>query len=185
VKYNLIIANHLFTHMLDAQQMFAVLRDHLAKKAFMLFRNDPDDSRMFAKGDNLFEELRPFHFQQFDKSTLTRMLETFGLPLRALESRGNNMSGIAQIENRPKRRLRIGRWKLWQRRRMYAQWRTESIASLPEGIGESVFGMEYAKAKDGRWQKERPVRFLERIVVVLMTVMEALARGWELIDLAL
>jgi hypothetical protein len=185
VKYNLIIANHLFTHMLDAQQMFAVLRDHLAKKGFMLFRNDPDDSRMFAKGDNLFEELRPFHFQQFDKSTLTRMLETFGLPIRALETRGNNFSGLAQIENRPKRRSRIGRWKLWQRRRMYAQWRKESIASLPESIGEPVFGTEYAKAKDGGWQKERPVRFLERVVVVLVTVMEALARGWELIDLTL
>jgi len=162
-KYNLIIANHLLTHMLDPRQMFAVLRDHLAKKGCMLFRNEADDANMFAKGDNLFEELRPFHFQQFDKSTLTRMLETFGLPLRALETRGNNMSALAQIENRPNQRpVRIGRWKLWQRMRMYAQWRTESIASLPESIGEPVFGAEYAKAKDGRLQKERQVRFLER-----------------------
>jgi hypothetical protein len=165
VKYNLIIANHLFTHMLDARRMFAVLRDHLAKKGCMLFRNEPDDSRMFAKGDNLFVELRPFHFQQFDQPTLTRFLETFGLPLRALETRGNNMSGIAQIETRPKRQPQIGRWKLRQRIKMYAQWRTESIASLPESIGEPVFGAEYAKAKGDRRYKERPVRFPEQVQV--------------------
>ena len=68
---------------------------------------------------------------------------------------------------------------------MYAQWRTESIASLPEAIGEPVFGAEYAKAKDWSWQKKRPIRFLEQVVVAIVTVMEALARGWALIDLSL
>jgi len=36
-----------------------------------------------------------------------------------------------------------------------------------------------------RRQKGRAVRFLERLVVLLVTVMEALTRGWELIDLTL
>jgi hypothetical protein len=74
------------------------------------------------------------------------------------------MSGLAQIENRPNQRpLRIGRRKLRQRIRMYTKWRTESIASLHESIGEPVFGPEYAKSKDGRRQKERPARFLEEV----------------------
>ena len=36
-----------------------------------------------------------------------------------------------------------------------------------------------------RRQKGRAVRFLERLVVLLVTVMEALTRGWKLIDLTL
>jgi hypothetical protein len=77
-KYDLIIENHLLVHIIDAKKTFSELLDHLNDGGVIFLCNELDDTRLFNKSKNLFAELRPFHFNQFDIPTLERMLRCFG-----------------------------------------------------------------------------------------------------------
>lgn len=145
-QYDIIIENHALTHMLSANDTFEEFRRHIRDDGALYVKNELDDARLFAKGNNMFAELRSFHFQQFDIPTLSRMLATYGfapLGLRHPHHRKALMAGVARKEPiSPAQAPRIPSGELKARLAMYRRWRDESVLSLPRELAGALFGAE-------------------------------------------
>jgi hypothetical protein len=153
-KYRLIIENHILLHTLDYNSTFEVFTSHLEEGGSILLQGELADNRLFAKGKNLFAELRPFHFQQFDLATVQRVLARYGfspLVLNDINQRGDpEVFGIAKMTHAPGEPCpRIGAAELKARLAMYRTWRDESILSLPKERCRALFGSEL----DGVWKR--------------------------------
>lgn len=147
-KYDLIIENHILVHMIDPAQTFSVFSAHLNDDGCIFLRSELDDTRLFRKSKNLFAELRPFHFNQFDIPTLERMLQCFGfepLSISHMFDQKSEVMGTAKLNRDARRKYRpIASDQLKARLQMYAQWRDESILSLPKERCRTLFGDELA-----------------------------------------
>ena len=107
---------------------------------------------MCRNGKNLFAELRPFHFNQFDRATLRRMLHRFGFDAVAIESgEGSELIGLARLVGGERPCPRISTSELRARLDMYRAWRDESILSLPRQRAAALFGGELPQV----WQRVR------------------------------
>jgi hypothetical protein len=145
-KYDLIIENHILIHMLDPTKTFEVFASHLNPGGALFLHKELADNRLYEKGKNLFAELRPFHYQQFDLPTVERMLHRYGFSPVFLryqnDAAGSEILGLAKFDREPGKCPRIGAAELRARRAMYARWRDESILSLPKARAEALFGDE-------------------------------------------
>jgi hypothetical protein len=144
-KYNLIIENHILIHMLDANQTFDTLRSHLAPGGAIFLHKELDDEDLFRKRKNLFAELRPFHYQQFDKATLARVAQRYGFEpvfLSSVDAEDSELVGILRLQHEPAACPRIAPDALRARIDMYARWRDESILSLPREHCRALFSAE-------------------------------------------
>jgi 2-polyprenyl-3-methyl-5-hydroxy-6-metoxy-1,4-benzoquinol methylase len=153
-KYDLIIENHIFIHMLDPNQTFDTFRSHLEPGGAIFLHKEIDDDDLFAKGKNLFAELRPFHYQQFDKATLERLVRRYGfepVSLSNKEDEDTELVGIIRLQREPTACPRIAPEALQARLEMYARWRDESILSLPKEHCHALFGAEL----DQVWKRVR------------------------------
>jgi len=166
-RYDLIIENHVFIHMLDIAKTFSVFRSHLSPGGSLFLIGELADDELFRKRKNLFAELRPFHYQQFDKATLARMLNRFGFEATAVQQGGEKdpeLYGVAKLTGDPSECPRIGKQELRTRLDMYQRWRDESILSMPTERCRALFGGEIeqicdrVKARGGlvRDKKGRP-----------------------------
>src|SRR6185436_16699887 len=109
-KYDLIIENHIFIHMIDPTKTFDVFRAHLEKGGAIFLHKELDDRQLFKKGKNLFAELRPFHYHQFDIPTLERMFWRYGfrtLYLSHKNAKDSELVGVARLEHEPEPAPRI------------------------------------------------------------------------------
>ena len=152
-KYDLIIENHILIHMIDSKSTFAMLTEHLNENGAIFLRHELDDVRLFGKSKNLFAELRPFHFNQFDIPALERMLQRFGFDPVGIRHRIDGKSeviGTARLNGNARKKFQpISREQLKARLQMYAQWRDESILSLPTERCRALFGDEVREV----WQR--------------------------------
>ena len=166
-KYDLIIENHIFAPMLDIAKTFNVFLSHLNPGGSLFLQGELSDEEHFRKRKNLFAELHPFHYQQFDKATLARILNRFGFDATTLQQRGENdpeLYGVAKLIREPDECPRIGKQELRARLDMYQRWRDESILSLPSERCRILFGDELdqiwnrVKARGGlvRDKEDRP-----------------------------
>ena len=144
--YDLIIENHILIHMLDATKTFDVFAAHLKSGGAIFIHKELADNRLYEKKKNLFAELRPFHYQQFDLPTVQRMLQRYGFSpvfLRDQNDAGDSeIFGLAKFDRKPGRCPRIGASELRARLAMYARWRDENILSLPKERAEVLYGDE-------------------------------------------
>jgi SAM-dependent methyltransferase len=144
-KYDLIIDNHVLIHMMDPNQVFAEFAAHLNPGGALFLQAELSDDVLFRKRKNLFTELRPFHFQQFDKPVLERMLRRFGYESVGVEQPGGvdpELFGVARWTHPPGPAPRIGADELRARLAMYHAWRDESILWLPKERAHALFGGE-------------------------------------------
>lgn len=145
-QYDLIIENHILIHMLDSNKTFDVFSSHLKEGGCIFIHKELADTRLFDKGKNLFAELRPFHFQQFDLPTVERIFQRYGFTpifLRDQNDAGDpEIFGLAKRDHTPGKCRRIGSAALRERLTMYARWRDESILSLPKERAETLYGDE-------------------------------------------
>ena len=76
--FDLIVCQHMFTHVLRPQEFFAELRRHLKPGGHIYLHNEPDD-REFLNGDqSMIATLNPLHMQAFDQGSLMRALAANG-----------------------------------------------------------------------------------------------------------
>jgi hypothetical protein len=151
-RYDLIIENHILIHMLDPNQTFDVFRSHLEPGGAIFLHKEHDDYQLFQKGKNLFAELRPFHYHQFDIPTLERICRRYGFATAFVAHKGTlnpELLGIVRLEHEPIACPRIGAAELRARLDMYARWRDESILSLPKERSQAVYGAELEQI----WQR--------------------------------
>lgn len=151
-KYDLILETHILVHMVDPGQTFAEFRAHLADGGAIFLKSELADDELCRNGKNLFAELRPFHFNQFDRATLRRMLHRFGFDAVAIESgEGSELIGLARLVGGERPCPRISAGELRARLDMYRAWRDESILSLPRQRAAALFGSELPQV----WQRVR------------------------------
>jgi hypothetical protein len=159
-KYDLIIENHMFLHMLDPDRMFHILASHLEPNGHIFFYNESSDEVLFKRKRNLFAELRPFHFQQYDIPTLERMLHRYGYEpvfLQRKDDHSSGLFGVVRLTREPAPCPRISPAELQARQEMYARWHDESILSLPRDRCRALFGDEV----DQVWERVRATGELE------------------------
>jgi 2-polyprenyl-3-methyl-5-hydroxy-6-metoxy-1,4-benzoquinol methylase len=99
-EYDIIIENRVLVHTINPQETSDEFRRHLSPGGFLFLRKELDDERMFRKRDNIFAELRPFHFQQFIVATMTRKLRRLGFEPREISHRSERKSDLSGIRRR-------------------------------------------------------------------------------------
>jgi SAM-dependent methyltransferase len=77
-QFDLIVANHMVTHVLRPQDFFATLRGRLAPGGHVYFYNEPDESDFLDEEKSIINRLNAFHVQVFNGPSLTRALQASG-----------------------------------------------------------------------------------------------------------
>jgi SAM-dependent methyltransferase len=76
--FDLIICNHMFTHVLRPADFFAELRARLKPGGHLYLHNEPDDAEFLEGKQSMLATLNPLHMQAFDPPSLSRALEANG-----------------------------------------------------------------------------------------------------------
>ncbi|MGH9347988.1 MAG: class I SAM-dependent methyltransferase [Vicinamibacterales bacterium] len=76
--FDIIICNHMFTHVLRPREFFAELRARLAPGGHVYLHNEPDDAEFVAGKQSMLATLNPLHVQAFDQASLVRALAANG-----------------------------------------------------------------------------------------------------------
>jgi 2-polyprenyl-3-methyl-5-hydroxy-6-metoxy-1,4-benzoquinol methylase len=77
-KFDLIVCQHMFTHVLRPQEFFAELRRRLKPGGHIYLHNEPDDREFLSGGQSMIATLNPLHMQAFDQRSLMRALAANG-----------------------------------------------------------------------------------------------------------
>lgn len=72
--FDLVVSNHMLTHVIDPQRYFGRLRDRMKPGAFLYMYNEPDDAEFLSERGMVFSVLNPFHLQTFDLDSFVRAL---------------------------------------------------------------------------------------------------------------
>lgn len=80
--FDLIVANHMFTHAIRPREMLATFHERLAPGGHLYLFNEPDEREYLVQGKSMFNTLNPFHMQAFDGPSLVRALEANGFAVK-------------------------------------------------------------------------------------------------------
>jgi hypothetical protein len=144
-RYDLIIENHIFIHMMDPDRTLGMFAEHLEENGSIFLQSEIDDTMLYLRRKNLFAELRPFHFFQYDVPALHRMLRRYGFEPKNVGLLGDKSEvvGVATKSAQAGAEFqRISEADLQARLDLYRRWRDESILALPKDRCEALFGNE-------------------------------------------
>lgn len=85
--FDVIIANHMFTHVLRPRELFAELRRKLKPGGYIYLHNEPDDREFLEGKQSMLATLNPLHMQAFDQRSLVRALAGNGFETVFLKRR--------------------------------------------------------------------------------------------------
>jgi SAM-dependent methyltransferase len=87
--FDVIVSNHMFTHVLRPGEFFAELRRTLAPGGYVYLHNEPDDAEFLQGKQSMLATLNPLHVQAFDQRSLTRALAANGFETVFLKRQKN------------------------------------------------------------------------------------------------
>jgi len=90
--FDVIVCNHMFTHVLSPRDFFAALRRRLTPGGYLYLHNEPDDAEFLQGQQSMLATLNPLHVQAFDQRSLVRALEANGFETVFLK--GRNLSHL-------------------------------------------------------------------------------------------
>jgi SAM-dependent methyltransferase len=70
--FDLIVANHMLTHIVRLDRFFSELRAHLRPGGHLYLYNELDEAFVFSSGKSIVNSLNPVHLQTFDRASLMR-----------------------------------------------------------------------------------------------------------------
>src|SRR5688572_600346 len=85
--FDLIITNHMFTHVLEPRTFFAELRRKLQPGGHIYLHNEPDDIEFLTGKQSMIATLNPLHLQAFDQQSIVRGLAANGFETIFLKRR--------------------------------------------------------------------------------------------------
>ena len=100
-RFDLIICNHMVTHVVRPAQFFETIVSHLNPGGFVYFYNEPEDTEFLKGAQSMLATLNPLHMQTFDQRSLVRLLASRGLKVVFLKSRNLNHMCLAQPGDAP------------------------------------------------------------------------------------
>ena len=77
-KFDVIVANHMFTHAIAPTAFFAELRRCLVPGGYIYLHGEPDDAEFLKGNQSMLATLNPLHMQAFDQGSLVRGLAANG-----------------------------------------------------------------------------------------------------------
>lgn len=94
-SFDLIVANHMLTHIVRLDRFFSELRAHLRPGGHLYLYNELDESFVFDSGKSIVNSLNPVHLQTFDRASLMRLLKTNGFDVTFIKRRHGVLLCIA------------------------------------------------------------------------------------------
>jgi hypothetical protein len=151
----------MITHAVQPDRFLRHLRSRLRTGGFLYLRHEADDRRMMAQRENLIGELRPFHFQQFDRPALSRAVTSAGFKVvfsghKHPESRKSEMVLIGQKTDDAGAADAMSADERAERLAMYRGWYDESVLALGDVAVEVAEDYEALAARlvaDGRAER--------------------------------
>jgi len=142
--FDLIVANHMLTHIVRLDRFFNEVRAHLRPGGHLYLYNELDEAFVFASGKSIVNSLNAVHLQTFDRASLMRLLKANGFDVLFIKRRNGSLLCIATFtgvrELSPlsvdERDTRIA---------AYARGRAYAILRAPEQI-RSRFAAEWPEA---------------------------------------
>jgi SAM-dependent methyltransferase len=152
--FDLIICQHMLTHVLRPAEFFAELRAHLEPGGHLYLHNEPHDREYLHGNQSMIATLNPLHMQAFDQGSLVRALAANGFETVFLKKRDfahlclarrADVTMTPMERGKKKRRLRayqqaydraILRLDDRQRSRVAADWNAVVERAVASGIAE-------------------------------------------------
>jgi SAM-dependent methyltransferase len=94
-KFDLIVANHMLTHIVRLDRFFNEVRAHLRPCGHLYLYNELDETFVFDSGKSIVNSLNPVHLQTFDRSSLMRLLKANGFDVTFIKRRSGFLLCIA------------------------------------------------------------------------------------------
>jgi hypothetical protein len=95
-QFDLVIANHMFTHSLRPRELFATLRERLSPDSHVYLYNEPDERDFLEDGKSMFNSLNAFHVQTFDGRSMARALGALGFETVFMTHHHGNLIALAR-----------------------------------------------------------------------------------------
>ena len=142
--FDLIVANHMLTHIVRLDRFFSELRAHLRPGGHLYLYNELDESFVFASGKSIVNSLNPVHLQSFDRASLMRLLKANGFEVTFIKRRHGSLlciatfTGVRELSSMSvdERETRIA---------AYARGRAYAILRAPEQV-RGRFAAEWPEA---------------------------------------
>jgi SAM-dependent methyltransferase len=143
-RFDLIVANHMLTHIVRLDRFFDELRAHLRPGGHLYLYNELDEAFIFASGKSIVNSLNPVHLQSFDRASLMRLLKANGFEVTFIKQRTGSLLCLATFTDRrelsplsvDERDTRVA---------AYARGRAHAILRAPEHV-RNRFAAEWAEA---------------------------------------
>jgi SAM-dependent methyltransferase len=87
--FDLIISNHMLTHVLRPTEFFAEIKRSLTPGGHLYLHNEPDDSEFLDGAQSMIATLNPLHMQAFDQDALINVLAANGFRVLFIKARGD------------------------------------------------------------------------------------------------
>lgn len=128
--FDLIVCNHMLTHVLRPREFLQTLRSRLNPGGHVYFYNEPDDQECLAKGQSLIAHLNPLHVQAFDQASLVRALGANGFEVTFVRRHDTNHMCLARVAEPAWTPMSDA--ERVRRVEAYARARDRAILKLPE-----------------------------------------------------
>jgi SAM-dependent methyltransferase len=127
--FDLIICNHMLTHVVRPGLFFDVLLQHLSPGGHVYFFNEPDDAEFLRGTQSMLASLNPLHLQAFDQPSLVRALAARGLDVVFMKSR--NFHHMCLARRGEPAFVPMTEKQLAARVRAYQRARDKAVLALP------------------------------------------------------
>jgi SAM-dependent methyltransferase len=142
--FDLIIANHMLTHVVRLDRFFDEVRAHLRPGGHLYLYNELDEGFVFASGKSIVNSLNPVHLQSFDRASLMRLLKANGFEVTFIKRRHGSLLCIARFTNQ-RQLTPLSVDERDTRVAAYARGRAYAILRAPEHARRR-FAAEWAEA---------------------------------------
>lgn len=133
-QFDLVVANHMVTHVLRPQEFFATLRERLAPGGHVYFYNEPDESDFLAEEKSIINRLNAFHVQVFNGPSLTRALGAQGFEPVFVAHHERHLLALAKRSPDGPRPARMPARERDRRISAYQHARDLAILNLPDRL---------------------------------------------------
>jgi 2-polyprenyl-3-methyl-5-hydroxy-6-metoxy-1,4-benzoquinol methylase len=142
--FDLIVCNHMLTHIVRTDRFFDELRAHLRPGGRLYLYNEMDENHIFSGGRSFVNSLNPVHLQTFDRASLMRLLNANGFEVTFIKHRHGTLVCLATFTDR---RQLTSTDDAERNRRIaaYARSRARTILRAPDRL-RTRFADEWAGA---------------------------------------
>lgn len=95
--FDLIIAQHMVTHVVRPHDFFAEVRRHLKPGGHLYLHNEPDDEEFLGGKQSMIAMLNPLHMQAFDQRSIVRALAANGFEMVFLKRHDDTHICLARV----------------------------------------------------------------------------------------